>query len=128
MAAWAIAFGVVVGPRSSTVNAAYIAPLRVPIGRGAVAADSPEAARAGAAAPAVKLARDGFAANEHLASAASRILGRLGANADEPLRALLAPGGKPLAAGDRIKRAELARTLEAFGRGGAPAFYRGAIA
>jgi len=231
---WAIAFWVVIGPRSSTVKAAYIAPLRVPIGRGVVAADTPEAARAGAevlarggnavdaavatalalgvvssggsglggggflvlstvkdhrvrvldfretapaaasrdmflvdgkfvperskwgglavaipgepaglaeveakfgklgleaaAAPAIKLARDGFPASEHLTTAAARILGRLGANADEPLRAMLAPGGKSLAPGDRLKRPELARTLELFGRGGHDAFYRGAIA
>ena len=62
---WVIAFWVVIGPRSSTVNAAFVAPLRVPIGRGVVAADTPEAARAGAEV----LARGGNAVDAAVATA-----------------------------------------------------------
>jgi gamma-glutamyltranspeptidase / glutathione hydrolase len=77
--------------------------------------------------PAARLARDGFTASPHLAVSAARVLERLGAQADEPLRALLRPGGRAMAPGDKLRNEALARTLLAFGQGGPAAIYRGAI-
>src|SRR5260370_19964228 len=45
-AAWAIGAALLIGPRSSTVGAAFVAPLRVPVGRGLVACDTAVASQA----------------------------------------------------------------------------------
>jgi gamma-glutamyltranspeptidase/glutathione hydrolase len=81
-----------------------------------------------AAAPAVRLARDGFVASSLLGVLAPRMLARFGAAVDDSLRALLAPAGRPLSAGARVTRPELAATLEAYAKGGAAALTAGPIA
>jgi gamma-glutamyltranspeptidase/glutathione hydrolase len=79
--------------------------------------------------PAARLARDGFDAGYYVTWRGPLVLDRLPAEAPyEPLRAFLAPGGTPLARGDRIVRAELADTLLAIAARGPEAFYRGEIA
>ncbi len=78
------------------------------------------------AAPAIRLAREGYLASARLAKAAARALPST--PADDPLMRLLAPDGKPLAAGQRIRSAELAHTLELFAKDGAAPFYKGAVA
>ncbi len=81
------------------------------------------------AAPALRLARDGFPAPGHLVEEAEYTLKKL--PADSPLLALLAPGGKILTRGQMVRRPELAKTLAAISREGFGAFYkegRGGIA
>lgn len=73
-------------------------------------------------APALKLARDGFPVGAHLHEMAVYADKRLAK--DNPLRAFLIPGGKPLQRGQLVKRPELARTLEALGKRGFWSFYR----
>ena len=78
-------------------------------------------------APAIKLARGGFAIAgdnaESLESDAAR-LGRWPAAA----KIFLKPDGAPLAAGDRLVQSDLADTLQAIADGGPAAFYLGPIA
>lgn len=78
------------------------------------------------ATPALRLAKEGFPVSAHLAATAAAVLGRL--LPDDPLRALLAPGGKPIAEREILRRPELARTLELFAEQGAAAFYKGPVA
>jgi gamma-glutamyltranspeptidase/glutathione hydrolase len=78
-----------------------------------------------ATAPAVALARRGFMVSGHLAD-------RIGAERvnlalDRHLAGLFLPGGNPVAAGTRLRRPILARTLERYGREG-ERFVRGAFA
>ena len=73
-------------------------------------------------APALRLARDGFPVGRHLSRSAGVVAPKL--PPDSPLRALLAPGGQPLARGQLLRRPELAATLEMLGRSGFAAFYR----
>lgn len=73
-------------------------------------------------APALRLARDGFPVGRHLSRSAAAVVPKLAP--DSPLRALLAPGGQPLARGQLLRRPELAATLETLGRAGFAAFYR----
>ncbi len=80
------------------------------------------------AAPAIRLARDGFPVSAHLAAAVVRLWASKPPPEGEPLRALVAPRGKPLAEHDLVRRSELARTLASFAAHGADAFYKGAIA
>jgi gamma-glutamyltranspeptidase/glutathione hydrolase len=88
-----------------------------------------------AAQPAIRLAKYGFVVTRHLVAATVeperkppgyRAPPPLGD--DDPLRALLLPGGKPLAEHDLVKRAELAQTLEALAKRGPSAFYQGDVA
>ncbi|MCS6913555.1 MAG: gamma-glutamyltransferase [Myxococcales bacterium] len=72
-------------------------------------------------APALALARDGFPVGPHLARTAERVVHKLPPG--HPLRALLAPGGKPLAVGQHLRRPELARTLARLAERGFSAFY-----
>jgi gamma-glutamyltranspeptidase/glutathione hydrolase len=80
-------------------------------------------------APAIRLARDGFALGDapHLAREIEHARALLAA--DPGLRSVfLAPDGTVPAAGSRIVQPDLARTLEAVAAGGAHDFYRGPLA
>lgn len=96
-----------------------------------------------ALAPAIAAAEQGIVVSPRLAAAIAGGLaadrpsggpgdpaggGRLGVNpgvpAWETARAVFAPGGRPPAAGDRLRQPDLARTLRWIGRDGAAAFYR----
>lgn len=74
-------------------------------------------------APAIALARDGFAVSPQLAAGLARDAERL---ARFPAtRALYLPGGQPLAAGTILKNPALARVLERIAKQGEAGFYRG---
>ncbi len=77
-------------------------------------------------APAIALARDGFAVSERLAASLERLQPYL--ERFPALRQFTKPDGAPLAAGDTLRQPELARTLELIAREGADAFYSGTIA
>jgi len=80
-------------------------------------------------APAIRLARDGFALDDapHLREQIERQRELLAA--DPGLRAVfLAPGGQTPGPGFRIVQRDLARTLEAVAAHGAAAFYQGPVA
>ncbi len=79
-------------------------------------------------APAIRLAREGFAVDPHLARDLARadLAERLSRHATS--RALFYPGGKPLAEGARLRQPELARTLERIARDGTAGFYSGTVA
>jgi gamma-glutamyltranspeptidase/glutathione hydrolase len=79
-------------------------------------------------APAIRLARDGFALADspHLRREIERSRALLAA--DPGLRATFLAGDDPPGPVARIVQADLARTLEAIAARGADAFYRGAIA
>jgi gamma-glutamyltranspeptidase/glutathione hydrolase len=78
-------------------------------------------------APAIGLARAGMPVEDDLAESlpgAARRLKRWPPSA----KIFLKPDGSALATGDRLSQSDLADTLEAIARGGARAFYQGAIA
>lgn len=77
--------------------------------------------------PAVRLAREGFAVNDALASSLNDVLS---ANQQfaEFQRVYRPPGKERWQAGDRFVQPDLARTLEYIADGGGDAFYRGPIA
>jgi gamma-glutamyltranspeptidase/glutathione hydrolase len=79
------------------------------------------------AAPAIRLARDGFPVDAHLARdlAQEAERARLERGA---ARELFYPGGAPLAQGDRLVQPALARTLELLVESGPEPFYSGEIA
>ncbi len=82
--------------------------------------------RAASLAPAIRLAREGF-----VLTAGDVALIRQGTPAlrrDPAASAIFVPGGQPLAPGDRLVQADLARTLSALSAEGPDAFYRGATA
>ena len=77
-------------------------------------------------APAIRAARDGYVVSEGLATT-------LATEREHFLkydgsRALFFRNGQPLHAGDTIKNPDLAWTLDQIAKGGADAFYRGAVA
>ena len=79
------------------------------------------------AAPAIRLAREGFAVDPWLAESLRERGLRERMNA--PARALFYPGGQPLSEGDLLRQPELARTLERLAdRPNAEGFYRGEVA
>jgi len=79
------------------------------------------------AAPAIRLARDGFVVEDHLASMIAAFTKAL---AEDPGLAsvFLHRDGTPIRAGETLRRPELAHTLEAIAAGGPSAFYGGDIA
>jgi gamma-glutamyltranspeptidase/glutathione hydrolase len=77
-------------------------------------------------APAATLAKQGFVAQRHLARMARE--GKALIEASPVLASSFLPQGEPIAYGTRIKRPALGKTLDALARGGARAFYHGAIA
>ncbi|MBL8899244.1 MAG: gamma-glutamyltransferase [Planctomycetes bacterium] len=77
-------------------------------------------------APALRLAREGFAVDSLLAEECAelaRVFALYPASA-----ALFLPEGRPLAPGDLLRQPELARTLEAIAAHGRDGFYRGPVA
>jgi len=79
------------------------------------------------AAPAIKLAEDGFAANPHLAGEIAQMAAKLAA--DPGLREVfLKPDGTAPKAGDTIVAKNLAATLKALGDNPVASFYHGEIA
>jgi gamma-glutamyltranspeptidase/glutathione hydrolase len=80
-----------------------------------------------AAAPAIRLARDGFPIEAHLANAIAS--GRARLAADPELAAVfLHPDGSPKKEGELLKRPALAATLERLATAGVDDFYEGEIA
>lgn len=77
-------------------------------------------------APAIRLAREGFRVDPRLALAIRERADLLRAHCAAPCALL--PGGEPPAAGERLKRPDLASTLETLAREGMDAFYEGELA
>jgi gamma-glutamyltranspeptidase/glutathione hydrolase len=79
------------------------------------------------AAPAIRLAREGFEVEAHTADALARFRAELAA---DPVLAteLLRPDGSPYRAGERMRRPALAATLERLSREGVESFYAGPLA
>jgi gamma-glutamyltranspeptidase len=77
-------------------------------------------------APAIRAARDGYVVSEGLATTLATEREHFAKY--ESSRALFFRNGQPLHAGDTLRNADLAWTLEQIAKGGADAFYRGAIA
>jgi len=78
-------------------------------------------------APAIALARDGFAVGESLSMLSPNELSRL-ARWPSSAAIFLKSGGTPLSPGDHLVQSDLAGTLEAIARDGPQAFYRGPVA
>jgi gamma-glutamyltranspeptidase/glutathione hydrolase len=77
--------------------------------------------------PAIRYARDGFAAEQHLAEEIAD--SAAGLRADPILaRNFLHPDGSPLRVGETVREPELAVTLQRIAEGGPDAFYHGASA
>ncbi len=77
-------------------------------------------------APAIAYAEEGFPVSDVLAEAIAEDWERLGA--DEQCARVFAPRGKPPRPGDILQQPDLAASLGEVARGGADAFYRGALA
>jgi gamma-glutamyltranspeptidase len=77
-------------------------------------------------APAIRAARDGYVVSEGLATTLATE--RDGFAKYEGSKALFFRDGKPLIAGDTIRNADLAWTLEQIAKGGADGFYKGDVA
>ncbi len=78
------------------------------------------------AAPAIKLAEDGFAISPTLAKVISDNFDPISKN--EALLSIVAPAGLPLEAGDILKNHDLAVSLAKIAEGGPDVFYKGEIA
>jgi gamma-glutamyltranspeptidase/glutathione hydrolase len=78
-------------------------------------------------APAIKLAREGFAVEDELADTLPRAQPRL-ARWPASAKIFLKPDGVALGRGDRLMQADLAASLEAIAAGGPRAFYEGPLA
>ena len=78
-------------------------------------------------APSIRLAEQGFAAQDDLVDSMPRALQRL-ARWPSTAGILLKNGGQPLEAGDRLIQFDLADTLKAIAKDGPDGFYRGGIA
>ena len=78
-------------------------------------------------APAIRLARDGFAVEDDLADSLPRAQPRL-ARWPSSAKIFLKRDGTPLARGDRLVQADLAASLETIARDGPRAFYEGPLA
>ncbi|MEO6444399.1 MAG: gamma-glutamyltransferase, partial [Gemmatimonadaceae bacterium] len=77
-------------------------------------------------APAIRAARDGYEVSDGLATTLWREQDRFAKY--EGSKALFFRDGKPRAAGDTIRNADLAWTLEQIAKGGADGFYKGEVA
>jgi gamma-glutamyltranspeptidase/glutathione hydrolase len=78
-------------------------------------------------APAITLAREGFVVTQDLAESLAARAARL-ARSEAARRIFLHADGRPLASGERLVQADLARTLERIAQGGAGGFYGGETA
>ncbi|MFD1717210.1 gamma-glutamyltransferase family protein [Georgenia deserti] len=105
-------------PASGTGTPGFVA------GMAALHEDHGELAWADLLSPAIRLAADGFPVSDFLAL---RMRSDYGPGAVNSLPHY-APGGSPLAAGDRLVQEDLAATLEQIADGGAAAFYAGDLA
>lgn len=76
--------------------------------------------------PAIRLAERGHVVDDAFATTLRRERERFSAH--ESSRALFFPEGRPLAAGDTLRNADLAWTLRQIAEGGAAAFYTGSVA
>lgn len=76
------------------------------------------------AAPAIRLAREGFTVSPLLSRTITSA--RVKLEADSVAAALFLPGGDPLRPGDRLVQSELAVTLATIAASGPPGFYTGA--
>jgi len=79
-------------------------------------------------APAIRIAREGFAISPRLHALIARNVERIRARGETVSRLFLTAEGDPKPVGARLKNPELAATLEAIATHGADAFYHGAIA
>jgi gamma-glutamyltranspeptidase/glutathione hydrolase len=80
-------------------------------------------------APAVRLAREGFAIDEISAEDLALATKRMrDLKLETAAKMFSKPDGSALAAGDRLVQADLAKTLQAIADGGPSAFYKGALA
>jgi gamma-glutamyltranspeptidase / glutathione hydrolase len=79
------------------------------------------------AAPAIRLAREGFAVDEDLADSLARLATRL-QRWPSSAALFLRPGGTPLQRGDTLRQTDLAQSLDTIAREGSRAFYAGPIA
>ena len=75
-------------------------------------------------APAIRLAADGYALGPRDAAILARVFDGFPAHA----QAIFGRGGKPLARGERLQQADLAKSLTTIAEEGAGAFYTGALA
>ncbi|WP_237478133.1 gamma-glutamyltransferase [Lichenibacterium dinghuense] len=82
--------------------------------------------RADLLAPAIRLARDGFALEPGDVSLLQQATPTFAA--DPATATIFTRGGRPFAVGDRLVQTDLAATLEAISAGGADGFYRGRTA
>jgi len=78
-------------------------------------------------APAIKLAREGFAVEDDLADSLPRVQPRL-ARWPATAKIFLKPDGTALGRGDRLVQSDLAGSLEAIAKDGPRAFYQGPLA
>ncbi len=76
-------------------------------------------------APAIRLARHGFAVSHYLADCVAEVAADLAL--DPGMAGLFLPGGAPIRAGQRLSNPALAETLEAIATGGPDALHGGAI-
>jgi gamma-glutamyltranspeptidase/glutathione hydrolase len=76
--------------------------------------------------PAIKLAEGGFVVSPTLAGVISDNFEEIMKN--DPLAAIICPGGLPLEAGATLKNPDLARSLRKISQGGPEVFYRGELA
>jgi gamma-glutamyltranspeptidase/glutathione hydrolase len=80
-------------------------------------------------APAIKLAKEGFAIDKVLADDLARVTGQMReAKYDSTAKLYEKPGGGALAEGDKLVQADLAKVLEAVAKDGPKAFYEGKLA
>jgi gamma-glutamyltranspeptidase / glutathione hydrolase len=79
------------------------------------------------AAPAIRLAREGFAVDEDLADSLARLATQL-QRWPSSAAVFLRPGGAPWRRGDTLLQSDLAQSLETISREGPRAFYAGPIA
>jgi gamma-glutamyltranspeptidase/glutathione hydrolase len=75
--------------------------------------------------PAIALAQDGFVISPYLARSFERYADKL--DADPEARRLFRRDGRPYSAGERLVQKELAGSLRRIAKGGARAFYSGAL-
>ena len=80
------------------------------------------------AAPAIRLAREGFPIDAWLARALALETARARLSRDPVAASVFLPGGEPLAEGQLLRQGDLARTLDRLVHGGPDGFYRGAVA
>jgi gamma-glutamyltranspeptidase/glutathione hydrolase len=115
-------------PMRSRIGGLAVAVPGEPAGLAAIEARFGKLGLKAAARPAIALARDGFFVTPYLARAATRVLAQVAVPPHDPLRNLLTSRGGLLAAGQKLARPELARTLSRLAARGPDSFYKGETA